>query len=324
MIFVTGGSGLVGSQLIKKLDASGNKIRALYHTNLPVNEYKNVEWLQGDITDIGFLEEALKGIDHVYHCAAMVSFNPADRKEMYETNVIGTTNMVNASLTACIKKFLFVSSVSSLGRLRQNEIVNETMKWTPSTSNSEYGRTKFLSEMEVWRGAGEGLDTVIVNPTIILGSADWNKGSSAIFRNVYNEFPWYSEGVTGYVDVEDVVTVMMLLMNSNISGEKFILSAANKPYREMFEAIANEFNKKPPYKKVTPFIAAMVWRLEAVKSMFTGKSPLITKETAATAQAKVFFDNSKLLKLLPSFSYTSFEETIKRICAEYKVKYNLT
>lgn len=324
MIFVTGGSGLVGSQLIKKLDASGNKVKALYHHTKPDDGYKNVEWVQGDIADILFLEEVLQGIEQVYHCAAIVSFNPKDKKEMYETNVKGTANMVNAAISAGIKKFLFVSSVSALGRLRYNEMVNESMQWSTETSNSEYGHTKFLSEMEVWRGEGEGLETVIVNPTIILGPADWNKGSSAIFKNVYHEFPWYSEGVTGYADVKDVVNAMLQLMNSDIHGEKFILSAVNKTYRELFILIAKEFGKKHPYKEVTPFLAAIVWRLEALKSRFTGKNPLITKETAATAQAKVFFDNSKLLKFLPSFSYTPFEETIKRVCAEYKVKYNLS
>lgn len=324
MIFVTGGSGLVGSQLIKKLAASGKKVKALYHSTKPADIYKNVEWVQGDITDILFLEQTLQGIDQVYHCAAMVSFDPKDRKEMYETNVMGTTNMVNASLAAGIKKFLFVSSVSALGRLRQNETVNETMQWSNETSNSEYGRTKFLSEMEVWRGEGEGLETVIVNPTIILGSADWNKGSSAIFKNVYNEFPWYTEGVTGYVDVEDVVNAMLLLMNSDIHGQKFIVSAANKTYRELFELIAQEFGKQPPHKNVTPFIAGLVWRLEAFKKIFTGNKPLLTKETAATAQVKLFFNNGKLLEFLPSFTYTPFEETIKRVCAEYKTKYNLS
>jgi nucleoside-diphosphate-sugar epimerase len=197
------------------------------------------------------------------------------------------------------------------------------MNWTEETSNSEYGKTKFLAEMEVWRGIGEGLNAVIVNPTIILGNGDWNKGSSSVFKSAYNEFPWYTEGTTGFVDVLDVVEAMIQLMNSNIVAQRFILSAETSTYKDLFTLIANAFNKKPPSKLVTPFIAAVVWRLEAFKAKFSGKQPLLTKETAKTAQAKVSFNNQKLLQYLPSFSYTSLPTSIQRICKELKQTHGL-
>jgi len=177
--------------------------------------------------------------------------------------------------------------------------------------------------MEVWRGLCEGLNAVIVNPSIILGAANWHKGSAAIFKNIYEEFPWYSDGVTGVVYAEDVARAMMLLMDSNISGERFILNNENISYKNLFSLIAQSFHKKAPRKKVTPFLAALVWRLEAMKYFFTGKKPLITKETASTAQAKVYFDNSKLLKYFPSFSYTPLPIAIEQICSEFKSLYNL-
>ncbi len=208
-----------------------------------------------------------------------------------------------------------VSSVSALGRIRENETVTEAMSWTEESSNSLYGKSKYLGEMEVWRGIGEGLEAVIVNPSLILGGSDWNKGSSEIFKSVYNEFPWYSEGVTGVVDVKDVARAMILLMNSEISKEQFILNAENLSYKEIFTGIANGFGKTIPQKKVSPFIAATVWRWEAIKSMFTGKDALVTKETARTALAKVYFDNSKFLKALPGFKFTPINETIKNTCA---------
>jgi nucleoside-diphosphate-sugar epimerase len=242
---------------------------------------------------------------------------------MHATNIDGTANVVNACIDAGIKKLLFVSSVAALGRIREDGPINETMNWSEETSNSEYGKTKYLAEMEVWRGIGEGLDAVIVNPVIILGSGDWNGGSSGIFKSAYNRFPWYTNGASGFVDVKDVTTAMTALMKSDISAQRFIISGHNTPYRTIFNLIADAFKVPRPHKRVTPLLASIVWRLEAVKAFFTGSSPLLTKETTLTAQAVVNFDNTKLLKALPHFSYTPLENTITRVVEELKEKYNL-
>ena len=241
---------------------------------------------------------------------------------MFKINIEGTANVVNAALDAGVKKMVHVSSVAALGRIRENEPVNENMNWTEETSNSNYGQSKYMAEMEVWRGIGEGLDAVIVNPTIILGAGDWESGSSKIFQSVYNEFPWYSDGVTGFVDVKDVAAVMTRLMDSNITAQRFIVSAENRTYKDVLTLIAKAFGKKPPYKKVTPAIAKIVWRLEALKSWFTKKDPLVTKETSKTALAKVNFDNSKLKKYLQDFNYRPIEETIVQTCAALQQNVN--
>jgi nucleoside-diphosphate-sugar epimerase len=177
--------------------------------------------------------------------------------------------------------------------------------------------------MEVWRGMGEGLNVAIVNPVIILGAGDWNKGSSEIFKSAYDEFPWYTTGISGFVDVMDVIDAMQVLMQSDVQGQRYIISGTNLPYREIFTLIAKAFNKRPPSKKVTPLLAALVWRLEAIKGFITGKMPLLTKETAATAQAIVHFDNTKFLKAFPAFRYRNMEETINRTCAELKELHHL-
>ncbi|MEP6514220.1 MAG: NAD-dependent epimerase/dehydratase family protein [Parafilimonas sp.] len=318
-ILVTGATGLVGSHLIKELTEQDKPVKALYRTAIPlIKGADKTEWIKGDILDIASLEEAMHSVDYVYHCAAIVSFNPKRKKELYKTNVEGTANIVNTCIDAGVKKLLYVSSVAALGRLRENTIIDESMHWTEDANNSQYGKSKYLAEMEVWRGIGEGLQAVIVNPSMILGAGNWHSGSSEIFKTAYNEFPWFSEGVTGLVDVNDVVNSMVLLMNSSITSERFIISSENITYKELFTAIANSFGKKPPHKKVTPFIAALVWRMEALKSMFTNKSPFLTKETAATALAKVYFDNSKLLNYFHTFRYTPIKETVARICNELK------
>lgn len=323
-ILVTGATGLVGSHLIKALLQQHKCVRAIYRSQIPpLQDADKVEWVKGDILDVSFLQESMENIGYVYHCAAIVSFNPKEKALLHKTNIEGTANVVNVCIDNGVEKLVHVSSVSSLGRIRQGETISEKMQWSEETNNSEYGRTKHLSEIEVWRAAGEGLNTVIVNPTIILGNADWNNGSSAIFKNVYNEFPWYTTGTTGFVDAEDVARAMILLMESDIISERFIVSSANMSYGELFSLIAKSFDKKPPYKKVTPLIAELVWRMEALKSSFNGAKPLVTKETARTAQAQVYFDNTKLLDHLPQFQYTPIEETITRICAEYKKRYNL-
>jgi dihydroflavonol-4-reductase len=324
MILVTGGTGLVGSHLISALVEKGENVKAIYRSTVPVFEGSDkVNWVQADILDILSLEDVLEGVGYVYHCAAVVSFNPKKKELLSRTNIEGTANIVNASLGAGVKKLLFVSSVAALGRIRKDPLINESMNWSRETSNSEYGRTKYLSEMEVWRGAAEGLPSVVVNPTIILGESDWTKGSTGIFKSIYNEFPWYTEGVSGFVDVKDVVIAMIMLMESDVTDERFILSGGNMQYKKIFDEIASCFGKKAPHKKVTPFLAGLVWRTEAIKAKFTGSDPLLTKETANTARAKVHFDNSKLLKQFPQFRYTPVEKTIARICSELRKKYNL-
>lgn len=321
-IFITGATGLLGSDLIKKLSQKVINIKALYRSKVPFAN-SNIEWIKGDLFDAVLLEEMLNNVDEVYHCAAKVSFNPKEKKLLFKTNVEGTANIVNACINAGVKKLLHVSSVSALGRIRENTTINEAMQWSEETSNSIYGKSKYLAEMEVWRGIAEGLSAVIINPTIILGAGNWNNSSSEIFKTVYKEFPYYTDGVTGFVDVTDVTAAMIALMNSNITEERFIISAENISYKNLFDMIAAAFNKKPPHKKVTPFMAASIWRSEAVRSLFTGKAPFITKETARTALAKVYFDNSKLLKALPSFNYTSLKNSVERICSELSMHYNL-
>ncbi len=324
MILVTGGSGLVGSELIRLLCESEKSVRAIYRNSIPIIiGADNVEWIKADILDIIALEEAMQGVQQVYHCAAIVSFNPSKKALMYKTNIEGTANIVNACVNKSISKLLFVSSVAALGRIRENTPINETMNWTSETSNSEYGKTKYLAELEVWRGMSEGLSVAIVNPVIILGAGNWDSGSAGIFKSAYHEFPWYTEGESGFVDVKDVVKAMAMIMRSELNGERFILSGHNLLFKDLFSQIAIAFNKKPPYKIVTPFLAGVVWRIESLKAFFSKKDPLLTKETAKTAQAKVRFDNSKLLDQFKDFNYTPIQTSVQRICNEFKKKYNL-
>lgn len=322
-ILVTGGAGIVGSELINQLLHNGEKVLAIYHSAPITISHHSLQVEQCDILDVDRLQEMMQQVSRVYHAAALVSYDPKDKQQLLKVNVEGTANIVNAGISAGVEKLIHVSSVAALGRNRDGEMVNEQMKWTEETSNSIYGKSKYYGEMEVWRGIGEGLQAVIVNPSLILGGDSWETSSASIFKNVYNEFPWYTEGVSGFVDVRDVARAMILLINSNITSERFILNGENVSFREIFSMIAKCFGKKPPHKKVTPLLAEVVWRMEAIKSALTGKRHLLTKETARTALKKVYFDNNKILKALPQFQFTGLKDTIEFTCEKMKQKYRL-
>lgn len=322
-ILVTGASGLVGEELLKQLLAQGYYVKALFNKTPVSITHPKLFAIQCDILDVVKLEESLGGVTRVFHCAGIVSFDPADKFSLLKINVEGTANVVNACIICGVRKLVHVSSVAALGRIRKEETITEEMNWSEETSNSIYGKSKYLGELEVWRGIGEGLQAAIINPTIILGGNNWDAGSAAIFKTAYNEFKWYTDGVSGFVDVKDVAKSMILLMNSDISGQRFIINGENLPYQDIFSEIAAEFGKKPPYKKVTPFLAGLVWRMEAIKSMVTGKKHLLTKETARTAQAKVYFDTGKFLNAFPDFKFTKIKDTIHNTVIALKEKYEL-
>ena len=326
MVFVTGGTGLLGGYLLRELLKRGEKVKALYRNQYPYllssEETGSIEWVKGDIHDTELLLELCSQADEVYHCAGLVSFNPSRKQDLLRINVQGTANVVNACLAGSVKKLVHVSSVSALGRKRNNETVTEESKWSEENNLSGYGRSKYLAELEVWRGISEGLNSVIVNPTIILGVGNWDDSSAATFKNAYKEFPWYTEGISGFVDATDVAVSMIELMKSEISEERFIISAENLGFRDVFMMMARNFGKKPPSRKVSPAIASIVWRWEGLKSLFTGEDPLLTRETAETAQMKVYFDNSKLKKFLPGFSFRPLEESIAESCREYLLRLN--
>lgn len=320
MIFVTGGAGLVGSALLKQLVVQNKGwIKALYRTNLPPSltqdEIKKIEWVQGDVLDTSFLFEAMKDCKQVYHSAAIVSYHKSRRQQMYKINIEGTANMVNAALENKVEKFVHVSSVAATGRtIKRKEPITEETKWNEETNNSHYGTTKYYSELEVWRGVSEGLNAVIVNPSIILGESNWETGSIAIFKKVWNEFPWYTNGGTDFVDSMDVANVMIQLMESSITAQRFLLCNEHLTFKQLFTKIATEFGKKPPHREVKKWMGEIVWRLEHVKSLFTKQEPLLTKETTGKAQVNTFYSNSKLLHALPDFQFTPADVTIKRTC----------
>lgn len=321
-VLVTGGTGFIGSYIIKNLVESGHIVRAIRRSKklpffIPVEILNKVEWVDGDIMDIVSLNDAMQGVDNVVHSAAIVSFSKKQRREMYHVNVEGTANVVNAAIENQLKRFLHISSVAALGRTTKPETVTEQKKWEANKNNTHYAISKHHSELHVWRGFAEGLEGVVINPSTVLGYGDWRQSSCAIFKNAYKDFPWYTTGVNGFVGVEDVAEAAVQLLFSQISQQKFIVNAENWSFQHLFNTIADGFNKKHPHKHATKSMGEIAWRIEKLKEIITGKKALLTRETAKVAHSKTSFDSSALLKALPQFQFTPLEKVIKSSCQLY-------
>jgi nucleoside-diphosphate-sugar epimerase len=321
-ILVTGGTGFLGSYIICELVKKNYAVRAIRRGNktphwIPADILAKVEWVEGDILDVVSLQDAMEGIDTVIHSAAIVSFSKKERKQMYQVNVEGTANVVNMALEMEVKRLVYISSVASLGRTADGGRVDEEKKWEDNKINTHYARSKFKAELHVWRGISEGLDAVILNPATILGYGDWQQSSCALFRQVYEGFNWYTSGINGFVDVEDVASATVLLMESGITEQRFIVAGDNWTFKQLQDSIAAGFGKKGPQRLATPNLLQIAWRTEQIKALFTGKKALLSKESARVAISRTLFENDKILKALPGFSFTPLEESIKKACKKY-------
>nr|WP_319271912.1 NAD-dependent epimerase/dehydratase family protein [uncultured Draconibacterium sp.] len=330
MIFVTGGTGLVGAHLLFELCKTGKKVRALkretsnleqvlktfaYYTDDAQQLFDTIEWVDGDILDYFSLEKLLNGVTEIYHCAAIVSFESKERQRMISNNVEGTANLVNAAIENNVKKICHVSSIAALGKLQNGAPVTEETNWVPSKKNSAYSESKFYSETEIWRGIEEGLDAIIVNPSIIFGPANWESGSAKIFKTIWDGMKFYTKGVTGFVDVFDVVQPMIKLMDEqnfeDCKNQRYILSAENLSYQQVFTQIAEALQKPKPTIWASDFLMGFVWRAATFASWFTRKPSLITREAATGRNTVNNFDGSKVFRKI-GYDYQSIEASIKK------------
>lgn len=332
MILVTGGTGLVGTHLLYDLTKSGKKVRVLKRSNSAISNVKkvfsyytsevdlllkNIEWVDADLLDVYSLIEAMEGVEEVYHCAAMVSFEKKHQEEMMKINIEGTANMVNAALEKGIKKFCHVSSIASIGRAERGGVTSEETPWKSSPDNSNYSISKYGAEREVWRASEEGLNVVIVNPSLILGGGNWTQSSSNMFTKGYKGIKFYSEGTNGFVDVRDVASIMIKLMNSEISNQRFLLNGENASFRNYFDLIHEAFGKPKSSIKAGKMLTGFAWRAESLRAMLTGAPPLITRETSLSANRKSSFSNEKFLKAFPDYIFIPLAQSVKDTCALY-------
>lgn len=326
MILVTGATGLVGSYLCRYLIQKGHTVRALKREQsnfrLLGDVAEKIEWVTGDVNDLTELATAMEGVEKIYHCAAVISYTKKNAKSLMHVNVEGTENVVNLALEYGIKKLLHVSSIAALGKTgKDEEVITEATPWDRKNLDSDYAISKFLAEREVWRGIAEGLNAVVINPSIIVGAGNWDSGSCKLFTTINNGFKYYTNGVTGYVDVRDVVQIAYQLMESDIAGERFILNSENMPYQNFFATIAKQLNVTGPTVLAGKRLSAIAWRLEWLKGLFTGDEPSVTKQTAEIANKKVYYENNKVKASL-NYQFipisTSLADAGKSFLAEQK------
>src|SRR5688572_18923005 len=315
MVVVTGATGLVGSFLVEELLKQGHQVKAISRRSFSSPDPGVLEWLQGDLLDPLFLAESFAGATHVFHCAGLVSYAPQDKVLLQQINVDGTANVVNTCLELGNIKLCYVSSIAAVENEKNKTEADEDAKWDLNAYHSAYAESKYQAELEVWRGISEGLKAVIVNPSIILGPGNWQESSTRLFRYVFDEKPFYTAGAANFVDVRDVVEMMSKLAFSEVSGERFILNAGQMSYEEFFKAVGNCFAKKAPKIKVGAGMAEVLWRLEHVRSVLTGKRPLITRDTARITKRTHNYRNDKVKKVL-TCGFRPLPETIAWSCKE--------
>lgn len=312
-ILITGITGLFGSQLAKEFSKLG-KIHGLKrdHSSLELLQDLDFEihWHQGDIFDVDTLLSALIGIDLVIHSAGLVSFLSRDRERLFEVNTIGTANLVNAMLSAGVGKLVHVSSVAAIGRSPELIAINEEFKWAESPLNTEYAVSKYWAELEAWRGAQEGLDLIVVNPSVLLGKSSYGRSSAEIYSYVLDENKFFPKGDINYIDVRDAAIITRALVENQAWGERYILNKESLSYRDFFSEIASVFGKKAPKIPLSNWQISLGTSLISLLRAFGWSKIQLNKKTAMLSQQTIRFENEKVQNFL-GHHYFSLRESLE-------------
>ncbi|WP_170178539.1 NAD-dependent epimerase/dehydratase family protein [Flammeovirga pectinis] len=312
-VFITGATGFVGGYILKSILQKGAHVIALNgkrnDKSFLGDDSKLVTWVDIDILDPNSLLEELKEIDYVIHTASIVSFNTT-LDELRAVNVNGTANLVNISLQAGIKKFIHISSIAALGVPEYGNFINENSKWTGDKGMSAYAISKYNAEQEVWRGYREGLDIVVLNPSVILGVGNWDRSSLTIFKTIQKGVKYYPSGLFSSVDVRDVTAAVIKAIELPISGERFILNASNIPFKLALETISNGLNVEAPSKKISKTSVNFIYYAEKIFSVFTGKSSQLSKDLIKSLFSRYEYDNKKAQEQI-KIPFISLNDTMK-------------
>lgn len=321
MILITGANGLIGSQIAKQFISMGILFKALRreNSNLSLLQDENIDWVEGNVLDTIRIRDIItdNNIDVVVHCAAIVSYHKQDESLMYKVNVRGTMNVVDACIELGVKQLIHISSVAALGRKTGRNTIYEDDHWVESPLNSTYARTKYLAELEVWRGQNEGVDTCVVNPSVVIAAGDGQRSSSKLLKYIWDEKKFYKEGKINYVDARDVARIVGDIYIKKVVGERFILNAGNIEYRSIFEQIANNFNKKPPSIKVNMLILKAIYLLDQIKYLLTRIRPVVTREMLKSTNTDFLYVNDKSRDFF-SMEYTPLSKTLEWACNSFK------
>ena len=322
MILVTGASGFLGSELVKQLVANNESVRIIVRPSSDISHLASIkdkiEIMEGDILDVPSLEIAMDGIEKIYHSAAVIGYDDSFYDSMYKCNIEGTANVVNVALTKGIKKLLHVSSIAAIGG-KPNDLISEDTKWEKNEWTTHYGITKMLAEREVWRAEQEGLEVVMVNPGIILGSSsNENKATMRVFKRIASgKMPFYSNGTNGFIDVRDVAKICIQLMNSPVHSERFILINQNLSFKDYFERIAKRLNVQPPKRALNKTLGNVFLFADWMASTLSRRKRSFTKEIFKVSMEHFEYSNEKIKRQL-DYTFIPFDETIDTIAQQLK------
>lgn len=320
MILLTGATGFLGSAVAATLHKNGTSFVALVRetSDLAALNDLGIPLRYADVNDPQSLLEAFAGVDTIIHTAAVVSFQPEDRDRMMMVNGEGTANVVNMALEAGVRRLIHLSSVAALDRVDGGPVVTLADRWPEKRPNTSYGESKFAAEREVWRGQAEGLEVAVLYPSLILGPGDFEgHNTPSLWRMAAKERGFYPQGSTGLVTLEDVVTAVVAILRRDTNGERVLLNAANKSWKEVLTLIAKSINKKPPGLSVARWQSALLWPVEKVRASLAGTKPLITKESHRNVQAAFRYDGKGFVDLTGR-EYQDIEEAIRFIGRIYK------
>ena len=330
MILVTGATGILGRVIVLELLKRGKTVRATkrkssnlqevrksfqFYTETPNEYFDSIEWIEVDFEDIHSLQNALIGVEEVYHCAAKVSFHPKDEKKMYQTNIEGTKQLLFACQNSSVKKFLFVSSIAVLDGLNENGELDESSDFNPKIDHSAYAISKHFSEMEVWRASAEGLNTVIVNPGLIIGSGNWKESSGTLFME-FEKNDYTFSGGTSYVDVRDVAKISVELMENNIFGERFILVSESAKYEEIGNSIRQKLGKSP-MKLLPNFVLKVGFYLNLLFGWLFSPLKMANKVNIKSVTEFNKISNKKIKEKL-NYQFITVEESLAFHLENYK------
>ncbi|HLO59445.1 MAG TPA: NAD-dependent epimerase/dehydratase family protein [Bacteroidales bacterium] len=334
MDLVTGATGLLGSHVLYELVASGKPVRALFRDKTKIENtrqifsfytsdhslFNNIEWVEADICNYYAVLKSLHGISGVYHVAGRVTFDDRDKKKLNRINIDGTANIVNACQEYKNIRLCHVSSIATLGELEDGLPVDETVIWNKGEDASSYSISKYKGEMEVWRGINEGLDAFIVNPSVIIGPGMWLGPGKELFLRIKKGLKYYPHGSSGYVDVRDVARIMVILMDSDVTGERFILNSGNISHKDFMGILAAGLGSASPAKLVTPALARAALFYEGIRTLFTGKPSRINRQTFKIASSELTYSNAKITGKL-GYTFCRIEDSLKDAVKFFKNMY---
>jgi dihydroflavonol-4-reductase len=323
MILVTGGTGFLGAYLLAELTAQDKPIRAMKRAMSSTKyterifalkfgadaqaRFARISWVEGDIMDVYSVEEAMAGVDEVYHCATEVSMRDDRPETIILTAEKGSANMVNIALEKGVKKFCHVSSVAALGEDDKGKDITEESFEEFSYTNSPYAIGKHLAEAQVWRAHAEGLNVAVVCPTLIMGPWPGRKGTMSFFHFLKRTNRFYTSGSMGVVDVHDVVNIMMRLMNENKMNERYLVNGQNMSFKDLFAGVTKSMGIKPPSTRISK-TGLKVFRV--INNLAGGDK--ITSTMVEHSSGTYNYSNKKVIKDL-DYKFIPIEKSLEEM-----------